>query len=60
MNPNLYVAEELARQKEEEIQRRMKYAWQRPRRHRPALGQRLWSLVVMGSVVTCGLLWILP
>ncbi len=59
MNPNLYVAEELARQKEEQIQRRMKYAWQVPARRRPALGQHLWSLVVMSSLVTCGLLWML-
>jgi hypothetical protein len=60
MNPNLYVTEELARQKEEEIQRRMKYAWHLPRRRRSALGQQLWSLVVIGSLVTCGLLWMLP
>ena len=60
MHPNPYVVEDLARQREAEMQRMVKYAWLWPPRRRRALGERVWSLLVLCVVMSCGLLWLLP
>jgi hypothetical protein len=58
MNPNFYVAEEVARQRVEEVARRAQEPWRQSYRPRPSMGA--WaSMLFMGVVlVSCSLLWL--
>ncbi len=60
MHLNPHIVEALARQREAETQRLVKYAWMGTPRPRLGLGQRLGGLFVIGVMLSCGLMWLLP
>ena len=51
MNPNHYVFEQLARQREAELQRKAKYAWLQPPAARSVFGQRTWAWLAAGALL---------
>ena len=59
MNPNHYVIEQLARQKEAELQRKAKYAWLQPPAPRHVFSQRAWAWLTAGVLLSLGVLRLL-
>lgn len=59
MNPNHYVLEQLARQKEAEIQQLAKHAWLRSEARRLSIGQRAGPVLMLAALLSFGLMWLL-